>query len=201
MRKLQKPWLEFPLSHSIRHKTDEFWPIAVVVIIISQSDSILPQKGDTLGITQKPRFIGKWESCIPLLCQLFSSLVKWDSFSPDHLCILCHFKAVCHALEEYFEQRRAGKIKKEDKFMVLCTQPRCQGDLDAEFLEKKCTVNKPDKNLGDYCPTKATHKAIKASLVELYGFSSRSKIRVSIWSAWQISFKFQPSAGLRKNMP
>ena len=26
--------------------------------------------------------------------------------------------------EDYFEQRRAGKIKKEDKFMVLCTQPR-----------------------------------------------------------------------------
>ena len=26
--------------------------------------------------------------------------------------------------EEYFENRRAGKVKKEDKFMVLCTQPR-----------------------------------------------------------------------------
>lgn len=27
-------------------------------------------------------------------------------------------------LQEYLENRRAGKIKKEDKFMVLCTQPR-----------------------------------------------------------------------------
>ncbi|CAE7481272.1 unnamed protein product [Symbiodinium sp. CCMP2456] len=27
-------------------------------------------------------------------------------------------------MEEYFEKRRAGKISKEDKFMVLCTQPR-----------------------------------------------------------------------------
>ena len=35
----------------------------------------------------------------------------------------------CHVLEEYFEQRRAGKIKKEDKFMVLCTQPRCHRDF------------------------------------------------------------------------
>lgn len=26
MRKLQKPWLEFPFSHSIRHKTNEFGP-------------------------------------------------------------------------------------------------------------------------------------------------------------------------------
>ncbi|CAE7868533.1 spn-E [Symbiodinium sp. KB8] len=29
-----------------------------------------------------------------------------------------------YVMEEYFEKRRAGKISKEDKFMVLCTQPR-----------------------------------------------------------------------------
>eukprot|EP00435_Cladocopium_sp_Y103_P008055 s870_g2.t1 len=29
-----------------------------------------------------------------------------------------------YVMEEYFENRRAGKVKKEDKFMVLCTQPR-----------------------------------------------------------------------------
>ena len=28
------------------------------------------------------------------------------------------------AWQEYLEKRRAGKVSKEDKFMVLCTQPR-----------------------------------------------------------------------------
>lgn len=147
--------------------------MAVVVIVISQSDSILPQKGDILGI------IG----CIHLLCQLFSSLVKGDSFSPDHLCILCHSKA------------EAAMFWRSISNSVVLERLR-------KRTSSWCSVLNPGATMtsGRFLPYKShTHTAIKASLVELCGLSSRSKISVSIRSAWQISFKFQPSAGVYKN--
>lgn len=120
MRKLQKPWLEFPFSHSIRQKTNEFGTNGCHcnLPVIEGWDTRHHPKTTV------------WEMLYTSFMLIILQLGKMRFFLTRSFVHPVSFRSRnCHVLEEYFEQRRAGKIKKEDKFMVLCTQPRCHRDF------------------------------------------------------------------------